>query len=95
MRKIVWSEDISLDGVVEEPGEWSIPYFSNDLAQYKSDELRSKATVPLDAYGVSSVVSSTVPGRYSLAWLCAERMKIAAAASWRAISAFAFARWAS
>jgi dihydrofolate reductase len=39
MRRIVWSEYISLDGVVEEPGEWSIPYFSDDLAQYKSDEL--------------------------------------------------------
>jgi dihydrofolate reductase len=39
MRKIIWSEYISLDGVVEEPGEWSIPYFSDDLAQYKSDEL--------------------------------------------------------
>jgi dihydrofolate reductase len=39
MRSIVWSEYISLDGVVEEPGEWSIPYFSDDLAQYKSDEL--------------------------------------------------------
>jgi hypothetical protein len=38
-RKIVWSEYISLDGVVEEPGEWSIPYFSDDLAQYESDEL--------------------------------------------------------
>jgi dihydrofolate reductase len=39
MRSIVWSEYISLDGVVEEPGEWSIPYFSDDLAKYKSDEL--------------------------------------------------------
>lgn len=39
MRSIVWSEYISLNGVVEEPGEWSIPYFSNDLAHYKSDEL--------------------------------------------------------
>ena len=39
MRRIVWSEYISLDGVVEEPGEWSIPYFSDDLAQYKNDEL--------------------------------------------------------
>jgi len=39
MRKIVWSEYISLDGVIEEPGEWSIPYFSDDLAQYKNDEL--------------------------------------------------------
>jgi dihydrofolate reductase len=39
MRHIVWSEYISLDGVVEEPGEWSLPYFSDDLAKYKSDEL--------------------------------------------------------
>jgi dihydrofolate reductase len=39
MRRVVWSEYISLDGVVEEPGEWSIPYFSDDLAQYKSEEL--------------------------------------------------------
>lgn len=41
MRRIVWSEYISLDGVVEEPGEWSIPYFSDDLAQYKNDELHA------------------------------------------------------
>ena len=39
MRRIVWSEYISLDGVVDEPGEWSIPYFSDDLAQYKTEEL--------------------------------------------------------
>jgi dihydrofolate reductase len=39
MRKVVWSEYVSLDGVVEEPGEWSIPFFSDDLEKYKSDEL--------------------------------------------------------
>jgi dihydrofolate reductase len=39
MRSVVWSEYISLDGVVDEPGEWSIPYFSDDLAKYKYDEL--------------------------------------------------------
>jgi dihydrofolate reductase len=39
MRRVVWSEYISLDGVVDEPGEWSIPYFSDDLAKYKHDEL--------------------------------------------------------
>jgi dihydrofolate reductase len=39
MRRIVWSEYISLDGVVDEPGEWSLPYFSDDLAKYKYDEL--------------------------------------------------------
>ena len=35
MRRVVWSEYISLDGVVEEPGMWSLPYFSDDLAEYK------------------------------------------------------------
>jgi dihydrofolate reductase len=39
MRRIVWSEYMSLDGVVDEPGEWSIPYLSDDLAKYKYDEL--------------------------------------------------------
>jgi dihydrofolate reductase len=39
MRRIVWSEYVSLDGVVDEPGKWSIPYFSDDLAKYKTDEL--------------------------------------------------------
>src|SRR4029453_6581758 len=39
MRTVVWSECISLDGVVEAPGEWSIPYFSDDRGKYKSDEL--------------------------------------------------------
>jgi dihydrofolate reductase len=38
-RRIVWSEYVSLDGVVDEPGQWSIPYFSDDLAKYKYDEL--------------------------------------------------------
>jgi dihydrofolate reductase len=41
LRRIVWSEYISLDGIVEEPGLWSIPYFSDDLAAYKSDELQA------------------------------------------------------
>ena len=39
MRRVVWSEYISLDGVVEEPGMWSLSYFSDDLAEYKYDEL--------------------------------------------------------
>jgi dihydrofolate reductase len=39
MRRVVWSEYVSLDGVVDEPGSWSIPYFSDDLAKYKRDEL--------------------------------------------------------
>ena len=39
MRRIVWSEYVSLDGVVDLPHEWSLSYFSDDLAKYKTDEL--------------------------------------------------------
>ncbi len=37
--RVVASEYVSLDGVADEPGQWSIPYFSDDLARYKLDEL--------------------------------------------------------
>jgi dihydrofolate reductase len=47
MRRIVWSEYISLDGVVDEPGEWSIPYFSDDLATYKYEELLASGALLL------------------------------------------------
>jgi dihydrofolate reductase len=36
---VVASEYVSLDGIAEEPGQWSIPYFSDDLAKYKTEEL--------------------------------------------------------
>jgi dihydrofolate reductase len=38
MRKLVVSEFVSLDGVVEEPG-WTFPFESEDKDQYKFDEL--------------------------------------------------------
>jgi hypothetical protein len=49
MRKLIVSEFISLDGVVEDPGGaegferggWNSPYWNDELAAYKRDELFS------------------------------------------------------
>jgi dihydrofolate reductase len=49
MRKLIVSEFISLDGVVEDPGGaegferggWTAPYWNDELAAYKRDELFS------------------------------------------------------
>jgi hypothetical protein len=60
MRSIVWSEYISLDGVVDEPGSWSIPYFSDDLAKYKKDELWASDALLL---GRITLRRSRRPGR--------------------------------
>jgi dihydrofolate reductase len=37
--RLVATEYVSLDGVFEEPGPWSFPYFDDQAAQFKSDEL--------------------------------------------------------
>lgn len=37
--RLVATEYMSLDGVFEEPGHWSFPYFDDQAAQFKSDEL--------------------------------------------------------
>jgi dihydrofolate reductase len=47
MRKIVVSEFVSLDGVMEDPGGsggsefggWTVPYWGDDLAAFKAEEL--------------------------------------------------------
>lgn len=39
MRKLVMSEYVSLDGVFEEPGQWSFPFWSDEAAKFKFDEL--------------------------------------------------------
>src|SRR5436305_10818695 len=41
MRKLVVTEYLTLDGVFEEPGQWSIEYFNDEAMQYKRDELFS------------------------------------------------------
>ena len=37
--RLVATEYVSLDGVFDEPGQWSSPYFNDEAMQFKSDEL--------------------------------------------------------
>jgi dihydrofolate reductase len=39
MRKLVVTEYITLDGIFEEPGQWSFPFWSEESSQFKFDEL--------------------------------------------------------
>ncbi len=39
MRKIIVSEFVSLDGVMEAPDKWSFRFWNEETAQYKYDEL--------------------------------------------------------
>jgi len=39
MRRVVVTEYLSLDGVFEEPGQWSFPFWSEEASQFKFDEL--------------------------------------------------------
>src|SRR5215203_2951044 len=39
MRKVVVSEFLALDGVMEAPNEWSFPYWSDEIGTFKNDEL--------------------------------------------------------
>lgn len=39
MRRVVVSEFVSLDGVMEAPARWHFPYWSDEMGKYKSDEL--------------------------------------------------------
>lgn len=39
MRKIVVTQFITLDGVMENPHLWSFPYFTDEITKFKIDEL--------------------------------------------------------
>jgi dihydrofolate reductase len=39
--RLVATEYVSLDGIFEEPGQWSFPFFSNEAAQFKWRELQA------------------------------------------------------
>src|SRR5690242_12808555 len=39
MRKLVVSEYLTLDGVMEAPNEWSFEFWSEEAAQFKFEEL--------------------------------------------------------
>ena len=41
--KIVVTQFMTLDGVVESPQDWSFPYWSDETAKFKSDELLATA----------------------------------------------------
>jgi hypothetical protein len=38
MRKVIASEYVSLDGIMEDPA-WTAPYWADDIATFKHDEL--------------------------------------------------------
>jgi dihydrofolate reductase len=37
--RLVATEYVSLDGIFDEPGEWSFPYFNEEAMQFKAEEL--------------------------------------------------------
>lgn len=39
MRRLVVTEFLTLDGVMEAPDEWSFPYWNEEIAKFKYDEL--------------------------------------------------------
>ena len=39
MPRITVTEYVSLDGVFDEPGEWSLPFWTDEAAKWKYDEL--------------------------------------------------------
>ena len=39
--RLVATEYLTLDGVFAEPGHWSFPYFNEQAAKFKSDELEA------------------------------------------------------
>ncbi len=41
MRKVVVSEFVTLDGVMEAPHKWSFPYWTDEIGKFKNDELSS------------------------------------------------------
>jgi dihydrofolate reductase len=41
MPKITVTEYVSLDGVFEEPGQWSFPFWTDEAAKWKFDELHA------------------------------------------------------
>jgi dihydrofolate reductase len=47
VRKLVVTEFITLDGIIEAPNEWSFPFWNDEIAKYKLDELFACDTVLL------------------------------------------------
>jgi dihydrofolate reductase len=47
MRKLVLTEFMTLDGVVEDPHLWSFPYWNDDIAAFKTGEIESSDAMVL------------------------------------------------
>ncbi len=52
-RRIVVSEFVTLDGVMEAPDKWSFPFWNDEIAKFKFDELFSVGALLLGASDVS------------------------------------------
>lgn len=47
MRKLIVTMFVTLDGVMEAPDKWSFPFWSNEIAKFKSEELFSSGALLL------------------------------------------------
>jgi dihydrofolate reductase len=47
MRKLVLTEFMTLDGIVEDPHKWSFPYWNDDIAAFKTAELLASDAILL------------------------------------------------
>ena len=48
MRKVIVTEFLSLDGVMEDPS-WTVPYWNDDIAKFKWGELFASDALLLGA----------------------------------------------
>jgi len=39
MRKLTATEFVSLDGYIDEPGKWTMPFWADEIGQFKNEEL--------------------------------------------------------
>ncbi len=62
MAKVVATEFVTLDGVMEDPHLWSFPYWGNDIADFKSKELFDSETMLLGRVTYEAFADSW-PGR--------------------------------
>ncbi len=67
MRKIIVTEFLSLDGVMEAPEKWSFPYMNDEIMKFKSDELFASGALLLGraTYESSRATSSSRAARSS------------------------------
>ena len=62
--RLVATEYVSLDGVFEEPGKWSGPFFNDEAGQFKFKELRESDALLLgrNTYEGFAAAWPTMPG---------------------------------